>query len=55
MIRGRYVGPDQRLYNQRALLMKTTTGWKAQFDDTSLPEAYGWWEFLESEFEVDPS
>ncbi len=54
----RYIGPQERLKGKLALVQldglephKCT----AQFDDTSLPEAYGWHPFKVSEFDIRPS
>lgn len=52
---GKYVGEDLRLKGKTALLMEASPGYVvAQFDDTSLVEAVGWWPFKVLEFEMDP-
>jgi len=46
-------GSDPRLRSRHALLQqdpKNEDSYIAQFDATHLPEAFGWWSFLKSDF-----
>lgn len=51
---GTYVGRSERLIGKTAMLLSgDDTKWiAAQFDDRELPEAFGWWIFLTTEFEI---
>lgn len=54
----KYVGNQTRLYGKTALVQidrQDPTRCKAQFDDTKLPEAFGWTPFLTNEFDFRPS
>lgn len=57
MIRVRYTGPDERLQGHTALAV-TSPGdpdtLSVQFEDRSLPEAFGWREAPAAHFQLVP-
>lgn len=53
MKHGKYVGENPRFKDKTALIMEASPGYVvAQFDDTSLVEASGWWPFKATDFEM---
>lgn len=55
MKHGKYVGENPRFKDKTALVRASLIGGQvlAQFDDTTLPEAHGWWPFKAPDFEID--
>ncbi len=51
MKRARYIGNDSRLKDEIAYIQYEDR-WvvKAQFNNTSLREAFGWWPFIKEDF-----
>jgi len=57
MMKGVYVGPEQKLVGERAIIQQSGDGQvKAQFNNTQLGHEYShaWPEFSEDEFDIDP-
>ena len=58
MDHGVYIGSDTSLLGKGALVMddpeSSTRMVLAQFDDISLPEAFGWHPFFSYDFRMDP-
>lgn len=52
MLKGIYIGTEERLQGKSALIQMTDTGLIAQFDDKELKEAFGWHRFLDSVFKI---
>lgn len=54
MLTGTYIGPEARLKGETALLqVRHNNRLAAQFNNTELPEAFGWTMFEVSDFEVE--
>lgn len=53
MLKGKYIGPDERLKDETAILqVRHNNRVAAQFDNREHPEAFGWWMFEAVDFEI---